>query len=183
MNEDIAALSDQTDESRPSGMSPRLDAVIAQLPKYQRSRLAFALYSMGVRTLTDLCATNRARLRTLKNLGKQSIANLEITLAALGLTLADPCMPSTTKTQTTAQRVANPVWLRQQITALIADCKETIAEDRELAAKERDDTRRARYEASIDCHRHWKKQLERILTGKTDVEALADTLIAQGVLP
>lgn len=89
----------------------------------------------------------------------------------------------TTKNQTPAQRVTNPVWLRQQIAELVVDCEETIAEDQALVAKERDDVRRARYAASVDCHRHWKKQLERILAGKTDVEALADTLIAQGALP
>jgi hypothetical protein len=183
VNTDIEGLSDQTDESRPSGMSERLDAVLTRLPKYQRSRMAYGLYSTGVRTLADLCATKRSRLRTLKNVGKQSIANLEITLAALGLTLAEPFMKPTTKSQTTAQRIANPVWLRQQITGLIADCAENITEDQALAAKERDDVKRARFLASVDCHRHWKKQLERVLTGKTSIEALADTLIEQGVQP
>lgn len=97
----------------------------------------------------------------------------------------DPWHPSNvipTKNQTPSQRVANPVWLRQQIAKLITECDETIAEDRALLAKERDDQRRARYEASVDCHRYWKKQLERILTGKTDVEALADILIENGVV-
>ena len=87
------------------------------------------------------------------------------------------------KLQTPAQRVTNPVWLRQQITKLVADCEENITEDQELAAKERDESRRARYEASVDCHRHWRRQLERILTGKTSTEDLADTMIAQGVQP
>ncbi len=86
-----------------------------------------------------------------------------------------------TKNQTTAQRVTNPVWLRQQITQLVTDCDENIAEDQELADKERDDVRRGRYLASVGCHRHWKRQLERILAGKTSTEALAGTLIAQGV--
>ena len=178
----IDTLSDQADASRPNGMSPRLDAVIAQLPKYQRSRMAYGLYSEGVRTLTDLCATKRARLQRLKNVGKRSITNLENTLTMLGLSLADrPSM--NTKTQTPAQRVTNPVWLRQQIAVLIADCDDNILEDQALAVKERDDGRRARYEASVDCHRHWKRQLERILTGKTSTEDIADTLIAQGVQP
>jgi hypothetical protein len=89
----------------------------------------------------------------------------------------------TTKNQTPAQRITNPVWLRQQIAQLVADCKENITEDQALADKERDDVRRARYAASVDCHRHWKRQLERVLTGKTSTEDLADTLIAQGVQP
>jgi hypothetical protein len=82
------------------------------------------------------------------------------------------------KHQTPAQRITNPVWLRAQISELIEDCDENIAEDEELAAKERDDTRRARYEAAIDCNRHWKKQLTRILAGKDGDEDLADTLRA-----
>ena len=182
MNPSIGTLSDQADASRPSGMSPRLDAVIAQLPKYQRTRMAGALYSDGVRTLADLCATKRSRLQIYKNVGKRSIATLEDALALLGLALADRSL-MTTKTQTPAQRVTNPVWLRQQITKLVADCDENIAEDHERAAKERDDARRARYEASVDCHRHWKRKLERILTGKTSIEDLADTLIEQGIQP
>ena len=87
------------------------------------------------------------------------------------------------KSQTPAQRVANPVWLREQIAKLVADCEENITEDQARADKERDDDRRARYAASVDCHRHWKRQLERILIGKTVIEDLADTLIEQCVQP
>lgn len=178
----INTLSDQADASRPLHMSPRLDAVIEQLPKYQRTRMAYGLYNEGIRTLTGLCATKRARLQRLKNVGKRSITNLEDTLAMLGLSLADrPLM--TTKAQTPAQRITNPVWLRQQIATLVADCDENITEDLALAAKEHDDAKRARYEASVDCHRHWKRQLERILSGKTSIEDLADTLIEQGAQP
>ena len=179
---DVPTFAYSTKSSRPLNMSPRLDAVIEQLPKYQRTRVAYGLYNEGVRTLTALCATKRARLQRLKNLGKRSIANLEGILAMLGLSLADrPRM--TTKTQTPAQRITNPVWLRQQIATLVTECDENITEDQALAAKERDDARRARYEASVDCHRHWKRQLERILVGKTSIEDLADTLIGQGAQP
>lgn len=87
------------------------------------------------------------------------------------------------KHQTPSQRIANPVWLRGQIAELIDDCDENIAEDQALADKERDDARRARYEASVDCHRHWRRQLERILAGKTSTESLADTLATLGVQP
>lgn len=171
MIERIDTLSDQEDATRPSGLSPRLDAVIEQLPKYQRARVANGLYRDGVRTLTDLCATKRSRLQRLKNVGKRSIANLENILTLLGLSLADrPFM--TTKAQTPAQRVTNPVWLRQQIATLVAHCEGHIAEDQTLAAKERDDVKRARYEASIASDRHWKRHLEGILAGKTPTETL-----------
>ena len=93
-------------------------------------------------------------------------------------------MKHDTKNQTPAQRITNPVWLRQQITKLVADCEESITEDQALADKARDDVRRSRYAASVDCHRHWKRQLERILTGKTSVDSdmqvlysLADRLV------
>lgn len=77
------------------------------------------------------------------------------------------------KQQTDAQRVANPVWLRDQLQRLIASCDEHIKDDQDLADNERDSVRRARYEASIDCSRHYKRQLERILAGKTAAENLA----------
>lgn len=182
MTLDIHALSDVVDESLPSGMSPRLDAILARLPRYQRSRMTYGLYGAGIRTLHDLCSTRRSRLHRMKNVGKRSITNLEGVLALLGLSLGDPMKPST-KNQTPAQRVANPVWLREQIAQIVAECDENIEEDRALAAKERDEERRARYEASIDCHRHWKKQLQRILAGKTSNEGLADTLRELGVHP
>jgi hypothetical protein len=75
----------------------------------------------------------------------------------------------------------NPVWLRQQVAELVADCDEHITADADLASKEHDATLRARYEASADCHRHWKKQLARILTGKTAAEDLATTLWTLGI--
>ena len=96
---------------------------------------------------------------------------------------AQPEGSMTTKNQTPAQRITNPVWIRQQITKLVAACEENITEDQELANKAPDDVRRARYLASVDCYQHCKQQLERILTGKTALEDLADTLIAQGVQP
>jgi hypothetical protein len=69
----------------------------------------------------------------------------------------------------------------QQVAELVADCDEHITADADLASKEHDATLRARYEASADCHRHWKKQLARILTGKTAAEDLATTLWTLGI--
>lgn len=80
------------------------------------------------------------------------------------------------KQQTDAQRVANPVWLRDQLQRLITSCDEHIKDD--LADNERDSVRRARYEASIDCSRHYRRQLERILAGKTAAEDLAKLIDA-----
>lgn len=64
------------------------------------------------------------------------------------------------KKQTKAQRLANPVWLRQQIAELVADSDDS---------------------ASVRIHQHWKKQLERILAGKTSADAHGDTLTEPGV--
>lgn len=79
------------------------------------------------------------------------------------------------KHQTPAQRVANPVWLRDQIGKLVRDCDNNIAEDQRLADHSRD-TSRDRYLARVEGCRHWKHQLERILRGKTVNEDLRDFL-------
>jgi heme oxygenase len=75
------------------------------------------------------------------------------------------------KEQTPAQRVANPVWLREQIQKLIDACTDNIAEDQKLINNARD-TSRDRYLTRVESHRHWKRQLERILRGKTLTEEL-----------
>jgi hypothetical protein len=79
------------------------------------------------------------------------------------------------KRQTPAQRVANPVWLRDQITQLVKDCNENIAIDQKLADKARDD-KRDMYLARVESHRYWKRTLERILHGRTFAEELRDTV-------
>jgi hypothetical protein len=85
------------------------------------------------------------------------------------------------KQQTAAQRIANPVWLRDQIRALVRDCNENIKEDQKLAAQARDDDRRKIYlERAASCQ-HWKRDLERILHGKTYEEDLLDFL--EGINP
>ena len=80
------------------------------------------------------------------------------------------------KQQTCAQRIANSVWLRGQIQQLIERCNVRIKDDQYLADKERDNIRRARHEAGVDCAQHYKRQLERILAGKTTAEDLADLI-------
>ena len=80
------------------------------------------------------------------------------------------------KPQTSAQRVANPVWLREQISNLIESCEENIAEDQELVDKAHDSAKRDMYLERVASHQHWKRQLERILTGKTFTEDLRDTV-------
>jgi hypothetical protein len=175
----IFELADAPD--RPGENSQRLDAVIDQLPKYVRARLGYRLYAHGIRTLADLCATRRSELRRWKNVGKTSITHLEGTLASLGLTLAGHSMKRD-KHQTRAQRVANPVWLRAQIGDLVESCEENIAEDQELADKARDDAKRGRYLERVDSHKHWKRQLERILRGETPMEAITAMLSGQDAI-
>lgn len=84
------------------------------------------------------------------------------------------------KQQTPAQRVANPVWLRDQIGKIIDECDNNIAEDQRLADNSRD-TSRDRYLAQVESNRHWKRQLERILRGKTANEDLRDFLRQAGI--
>jgi len=86
------------------------------------------------------------------------------------------------KPQTKAQRLANPVWLRRQIAELVADCDDSIKEDLAMAKQTSGDVSTS-YNASVQIHRHWKKQLERILAGKTSADELAETLGELGVTP
>jgi hypothetical protein len=80
------------------------------------------------------------------------------------------------KQQTPAQRVANPVWLRDQITQLVKNCNENISVDQKLADKARDD-KRDMYLSRVESHRYWKRSLERILRGRTFAEELRDTVL------
>lgn len=80
------------------------------------------------------------------------------------------------KHQTPSQRITNAMWLRSQITALVTSCDENIAEDQELADKARDSAKRDMYQERVASHQHWKRQLERILTGKTFTEDLRDAV-------
>jgi hypothetical protein len=75
------------------------------------------------------------------------------------------------KIQTPAQRTTNAEWLRSQIRELIKECSFNIDEDQGLADKARDASR-DKYLERVENHRHWKCQLERILSGKTSHEAL-----------
>lgn len=79
------------------------------------------------------------------------------------------------KHQTPAQRVTNAPWLRGQVADLAERCREAVAEDQAQADQEVDPVRRARYEASVDCHRHWRRQLERVLRGRTIAEELRES--------
>lgn len=79
------------------------------------------------------------------------------------------------KIQTPAQRVANAEWLRSQIRHLVKECSFNIAEDQALADQARDISR-DKYLERVESHQHWKRQLERILSGKTSQEALHEQL-------
>ena len=87
------------------------------------------------------------------------------------------------KHQTPAQRVANPVWLRDQIGKLVQDSNKNITKDQQLADNERDDAKRGRYLERVESHQHWKRQLERILRGKTFMEEVAENLKSTGSYP
>ena len=92
----IVPLSELPDD--PPGnnaFSPRLDALLAFLPKYPgcHVRVANALYNAKIFTLAALCQKKRAELKRWKNFGKKSLGDLEITLAQFGLALADAPTP------------------------------------------------------------------------------------------
>lgn len=84
------------------------------------------------------------------------------------------------KQQTPSQRRSNPVWLRQQIERLIARCDDDIKEDLERAGQTYGEMSQS-YRASASSTRHWKKQLERILCGKTLQEDIAEDLERGGI--
>jgi hypothetical protein len=80
------------------------------------------------------------------------------------------------KPQTPAQRVANPVWLRDQIAKLVEDCEANILEDEKQATCAKSGAQEEKYLARAESHRHWKLQLERILRGKTLGEELREAV-------
>jgi hypothetical protein len=86
------------------------------------------------------------------------------------------------KRQTIAQRLSNPVWLRAQLRELIQSCDEHITEDWKLAQQTSGDVS-ARYLASVQSHRYWKRQLERVLRGNTFAEDLEENLAREGFCP
>lgn len=93
--------------------------------------------------------------------------------------------PMKQKHQTPAQRVANPVWLRDQIKRLITDCVNNITEDQDRADRA-PFHETAKFLARVECHRHWKQQLERVLRGRTVAEAwmeLLDDSTAKDAVP
>ncbi len=78
------------------------------------------------------------------------------------------------KNQTPAQRVANPVWLRAQLQELVKVCDEDIQEDQERADRTGCVEAQDKYLVLVESNRYWKRQLERILDGKTADESLHD---------
>jgi hypothetical protein len=168
---DLSALSDVPE--LPDGFSDKLAAVVACLPKTTRVRIANALYNAHVSTLAGLCQKKKSDMRRWKNMGHKMIGDVEVVLEGFGLSLAGPA-PGRDKPLTANQRVSNAPWIREQLREILSDCDDNIIEDQERAEKERDDAMRARYEASIDCHKHFRKQISRILVGKTAIEAIAD---------
>ena len=79
------------------------------------------------------------------------------------------------KPQTSAQRLANPVWLRAQVKALIQLCEQNIAEDLKIANQTSGDVS-VGYFASVQIHRYWKHQFESVLCGKAPGAGLEEDL-------
>lgn len=75
------------------------------------------------------------------------------------------------KPQSNAQRLANPVWLRQQIRLLVESCSVHIKDDLANASRTCGDVS-DRYRASAESHHHWKQQLERILQGASQEDVV-----------
>lgn len=170
---DLATLSDVP--NMPAMHSLRLAAVIALLPTGTQTRTANALQRAKIHTLAALCDKKRSDLHRSKSVGRKIVDDLQTALGRYGLTLAGK-PSSQEKPKPAPNRVSNPVWLREQLRELIEHCDDNIIEDQERAEKMHDDVMRARYEASVDCHRHFRKQLSRILVGKTAMESITDTI-------
>lgn len=174
---DLATLSDVAD--MPDTHSLRLGAVIALLPVGTQTRTANALRKAKIHTLAALCRKKRSDLHRSKAVGRKIVDDLQIALGRYGLTLAGKTSTQE-KPKAAPNRISNPVWLRAQLRELLADCDDNLIEDQERAEKTRDDITRARYEASADLYRHFRKQLSRILVGKTAIESIADTIRGDG---
>src|ERR1700751_705701 len=170
--------------AHPHEPSPRLAAILGRLSKYTRGRLDIAVRYNGVFTLADLCARKRSDLRLWKNVGKKCVRDLEATLTMFGFPLADapqetgvkaPTPERPVKAQTPAQRIANPVWLRNQIQTIVTACESRIREDQALVDAVNANVtivtpRVSRALPRIEVHRYWKSQLEAILQGKAPTE-------------
>lgn len=78
------------------------------------------------------------------------------------------------KPQSHAQRVTNPVWLRKQLERLVQECDSWIELDQSFVELARTAEEREQFLARVSSHRHWKRQLERVLHGKTHVDELAE---------
>jgi hypothetical protein len=155
-------------QASPHEPSPRLEAILAQLSRYTRVRLANAVRNQGVLTLAALCAQRRSALGRWKNVGKKSVHDLEATLAAFGLSFA--CSPQVVPP---AQRGANIVWLRSQIQALVEECEARICQDQALINDaSASDAPNSLALTRIETNQRWKRQLERILLGKAPPEDL-----------
>lgn len=103
---DVSALTDEP--AGPTKSSPRLDAVLALLPKLTRVRLSNAIHYAGVFTLTALCANKRVTMKRWKNVGKKCLDDLEQTLATFGHALAETTVRSEENGVTHPEKTGDP---------------------------------------------------------------------------
>lgn len=84
------------------------------------------------------------------------------------------------KPQSHAQRVTNPVWLRKQLEQLVKECDSAIEQEQSFVELARTAEESAQFSARVSSHRHWKRQLERVLRGKTSAEDLTCDTVTCG---
>jgi hypothetical protein len=74
-----------------------------------------------------------------------------------------------------SRRIESVEWYREQIKKLIESCDENIKEDQELADSALYEVR-DKYIARVETAQHYRKQLARVLRGRTFADDLAESL-------
>lgn len=80
------------------------------------------------------------------------------------------------------RRLDDPVWLREQLKALVESADENADEDDHRMQRECDVAQRRAYEASAKAARHYATELRRILRGLTWSEDVAARLTTPTVV-
>lgn len=92
----------------------------------------------------------------------------------------DENLSCTPNAKTRRARLADPAWLKAQITALAKDAEENAKEDRKEAESLRDPVREAALLRAADLAEHHARKLRGILEGVTSGEELANALRTAG---
>jgi len=90
-------FSELSDVPGQQGTSPRLEAVLALLPRFYGTRAYCALLNANICTVDKLCTTAPRDLARVKNLGAKSIAEIGAALSTFGFRLYTVLQPNDTR--------------------------------------------------------------------------------------